>query len=74
METTIGPNMTESQGSYERADLCINYELEHPDNEMEDSYDEKLDPTNDVTGSEESDANDGDIGDMPNLLTMLRPF
>jgi hypothetical protein len=41
---------------------------------MEDSSDEKLDPGNDVTYGEESDANYGDIGDMPNLRTMLRHF
>jgi hypothetical protein len=41
---------------------------------MEDSSDEKLDPVNDVTYGKESDANDGDIGDMPNLRTMLRHF
>jgi hypothetical protein len=49
-------------------------EMEHPDNEMEDSSDEKLDLANDVTDGEESDANYGDIGDMPNLHTMLPHF
>jgi hypothetical protein len=55
-----------SQGSCERAGLSVNYEMEIPDNEMEDSSDEMLDPENDVTDGEESD---GDVGDMSNLLT-----
>jgi hypothetical protein len=48
--------------------------MEHPNNEMEDNTDEKLDPANDVTDGEESDANDDDIGDMPNLCMMLHHF
>jgi hypothetical protein len=48
--------------------------MEHPDNEIEDISDEKLDPANDVTDGEENDANDGDIGDMPKLRTMLHHF
>jgi hypothetical protein len=33
-----------------------------------------LDPANKVTDGEESDANDSDVGDMPNLRMMLRHF
>jgi hypothetical protein len=64
----------EGQGRCERTNLPINYEMEHPDNEIEDISDEKLDPANDVTDGEENDANDGDIGDMPKLRTMLHHF
>jgi hypothetical protein len=41
-----------SQGSCERAYLPINYEMEHPDNEMKGSSNEMLDPANDVTDGE----------------------
>jgi hypothetical protein len=44
----------ESQGSCERAYLPINYEMEHPDNEMKmkDNSNEMLGPANDVTDGE----------------------
>jgi hypothetical protein len=58
-----------SQGSYERAGLPVNYEMEIPDNEMEDNTDEMLDPKNDVTDGEGSDS---DVGDMPNHDTSVR--
>jgi hypothetical protein len=60
--------------SYHGGYYFPNYEMEHLDNEMEESSDEMLDPANKVTDGEESDANDSDVGDMPNLRMMLRHF